>query len=163
MVELRVDVEVGVDDVDGGSVGSKQPPNQPGYSQLEAFDEEVVGCANVVVMEGAGAGEGVAAFVVDSSPSRHPNHPGVLQVEVEDLLVAVEAVVVVIVVLVVGVVVVDSSRHPHQPGVLQVSVRVLLFLDVDFDVDVDLVVEVDEGTVEDVVGSVPLLSKYCQG
>jgi hypothetical protein len=152
--ELRVD-GVGFEEVEGGSVGSKQPPNQPGYSQLEAFDEEVVECAEVVVMEGAGAGEGVAALVVDSSPSKHPNHPGVLQVEVDDLLV--------VVVVVVSVLEVDSSRQPHHPGVLQVSVLVLLVFDFVFEVDVDVDVDVDVGTVKDVVVSVPLLSKYCQG
>ena len=157
VVDVGEGVGVEVGDVEGESVGSRQPPNQPGYSQLDAVDGELVGREEVVVREGAGAGEGVADFVVDSSPSKHPNHPGVLQVELEDLLVAV------VVVVVVGVLVVDSSRQPHQPGVLQVSVLVLLFFVVDFDVDVEVEVEVDVGIVKDVVVSVPLLSKYCQG
>jgi hypothetical protein len=152
VVGLAVGLSLFLVDVD---VGSRQPPNQPGYSQLCA---DVVGCAEVVVSVGAGAGLGVADLevVVDSSPSKHPNHPGVLQVDVEDELV---------VVVVVGVVVVDSSKHPHQPGVLHVSVLVLVLL--VFSLDFELVeveaCDVDGGTVELVVVSVPLLSKYCQG
>ena len=64
-----------------------------------------------------------------------PNQPGVLQVEVE--VVLVEVVVVV------------SSRQPHQPGVLQVSVLVLVYVLV-------LVLELV------VVISAPLLSKNVQ-
>ena len=67
--------------------------------------------------------------------SLQPNHPGVLQVDVEEDVVEV--------VVVTGVVL---SRQPHQPGVSQVDVRVRV-----------RVVAVVEG--EDVVVvSVPLLS-----
>ena len=60
-----------------------------------------------------------------------PNHPGVLQVEVDVVVVVVEEEVVV------PVVVVVSSRHPHQPGVLHVSVLVLVFVVVELEDDVD--------------------------
>jgi len=61
--------------------------------------------------------------------SLHPNHPGVLQV---DVLVVDDSVVVEVVM----VEVVVSSRHPHQPGVLHVDVIV----DVEVDVEVEVVV-----------------------
>lgn len=71
--------------------------------------------------------------------SLQPNQPGVLQVEVDVLVVVVVVVVPVVVV---------SSKQPHQPGVLQVSVLVLvLVLDVELEV---------------VVVSVPLLSYIFQ-
>ena len=73
--------------------------------------------ALVVVSEGPG----VAVAIVVVVGSLHPNHPGVLQVEV---LVVDDSVVVEVVVAVVVVVVVVSSRHPHQPGVLHVDVFV---------------------------------------
>jgi len=87
---------------------------------------------------------GMAGFVVVMVDvvvvlSLQPNHPGVRHV----------VVVVVEVSVVVAVPVVVSSRHPHQPGVLQVSVRVRVF-------------DVDDDDVEDVMGSVPLLSYIFQ-
>lgn len=108
-------------------------------------DEVEVGVDEVVVTVGAGAGVVVIVMVVDVvSSSLQPNQPGVLHVEVDD--------VVVIVVLVCDLVVESSSRQPHQPGVLQVSVLVRLDLvDVDVAVGFELLV---------VVVSVPLLSKY---
>jgi len=84
-------------------------------------------------------------FVVVSSSSLHPNQPGVLHVEVDDVLVLV---------VVVADFDVDSSKHPHQPGVLHVSVRVRVDCDAGVDVDVGF------GLDDDVVVSVPLLSKY---
>jgi hypothetical protein len=86
-------------------------------------------------------------FVVVSSSSLQPNQPGVLHVEVDEVLVLVAVVAV-------AEDDVDSSRHPHQPGVLHVSVRVRVDLEADADVDVGL------GLDDDVVVSVPLLSKY---
>ena len=71
--------------------------------------------------------------------SLQPNQPGVKHV----------VVVTVVVSVVVAVPVVVSSRQPHHPGVLQVSVRVR-------------VLDVDEDVVEDVIGSVPLLSYIFQ-
>lgn len=62
--------------------------------------------------------------VVVLTLSLQPNHPGVLQVEVD-------VVVVVTMVVVTPEVVVVSSKHPHQPGVWHVEVRVLGFVDVD--------------------------------
>lgn len=107
---------------------SQQPQNLPGVSQVVVgvavvVDVVVVRCGVVVV---------VTVLVV---LSLHPNHPGVLQVDVEDVDV---------VVVVVEIPVVVVSRQPHQPGVLQVDVRVRV-----------RVVVVD---VEVVVVSVPLLS-----
>lgn len=113
--------------------GSRQP-NQPGLRH------EVV-----VVNVGAGVGVGpvvVASVVVVGS--LHPNHPGVLQVEVE--VVEVSEVVVDII-----DVVVVSSRQPHHPGVWHVEV-----LDLVGDVVVDVVIVVVPP------GSVPLLSKNFQ-
>jgi hypothetical protein len=112
------------------AVGSLHPPNQPGWAQ-----EVVVGADEVVVIVGAGFADcEVDECVVVGS--LHPNQPGVLQVDVD---------VVVIVVVVDPSVVVVSSRQPHHPGVLHVEVLVLL----------QVVVVV--GTVV-VVVSVPLLS-----
>jgi len=74
--------------------------------------------------------------------SLQPNQPGVLQVEVDDVVVTSDVVVVALVVVV-------SSKHPHHPGVLHVSVLVLVF-----------VMDVDELLV--VVLSVPLLSYIFQ-
>jgi hypothetical protein len=109
-------------------------------------DEVEVGVDDVVVTVGAGAGVVVIVMVVEVVvSSRQPNQPGVLHVDVDD--------VVVMVVLLCDLVV-DSSRHPHHPGVLQVSVLVRLDLvDVDVAVGFELLVE---------VVSVPLLSKYSQ-
>jgi hypothetical protein len=104
------------------------------------------------VTEGAGAGLVVCDVVVvdvssSGSLSLHPNQPGVLHVEVDEVEVGF--------VVVVELPVVDSSRHPHQPGVLHVSVRVrVLRVRVEVDVGFDM---------EEVVVSVPLLSKYSQG
>ena len=87
----------------------------------------------------------IVMVVVEVVSSLQPNQPGVLHIEVDD--------VVVIVVLLCALVV-DSSRHPHHPGVLHVSVRVRLDLvDVDVAVGFELLL---------VVVSVPLLSKYSQ-
>lgn len=156
-VHVVVDaVGVGMDDLcelrewPGGSSPSRQPPNQPGYLH-EDVDVTEVGEWEVVVMEGAGAGLATVVVMVDVSSegslSLQPNHPGVLQVDVE--------VVEVFVVVVVALSVVDSSKQPHQPGVLQVSVRVrVLRVSVEVDVGFDF---------DEVVVSVPLLSKYCQG
>lgn len=113
-------------DLDGGSEPSRHPPNQPGYLQDVVCED--VGEDVVVVAVGAGAGVvlwGLDFVVVgssSSSPSLQPNHPGVLQDEVD-------VVFVFVVLVVVADSVVDSSRHPHQPGVLHVSVRVRVELD----------------------------------
>jgi len=56
----------------------------------------------------------------------HPNQPGVLQVDVVDVVVVKLGVSV-------APIVVVSSKHPHHPGVLQVSVRVLVFVEVELD------------------------------
>jgi hypothetical protein len=72
----------------------------------------VVGVAIVVVTDGAG----IASVVVVGS--LHPNHPGVLHVDVDVVVDVVVTVVVVVVVL--------SSKQPHQPGVLHVDVRVVV-------------------------------------
>lgn len=102
-----------------------------------------------------GGGEGLATVDVmvdvssDGSLSLQPNQPGVLHVDVDE--VEVEVVLTVVVALLV----VDSSRQPHQPGVLQVSVRVrVLRVRVVVDVGIDF---------DEVVVSVPLLSKYSHG
>ena len=142
-VEVAVEVGVGVWCVfAGGSSPSRHPPNQPGYMH----DEVDVGVNDVLVTVGAGAGVVVIVMVVEEVVSSlQPNQPGVLQVDVDD--------VVVIVILLCDLVV-DSSRHPHHPGVLHVSVRVRLDLvDVDVAVGFELLL---------VVVSVPLLSKYSQ-
>jgi len=73
--------------------------------------------------------------------SLQPNQPGVRHVVV--------VIVVVMVAVEVAVPVVVSSRHPHHPGVLHVSVRVR-------------VLDVDDVEVDDVMGSVPLLSYIFQ-
>ena len=114
---------------------SWQPPKNPGlWQDVETGN---VADAAVEVRLADGAGEAVAEDVVVGS--LHPNQPGVLQVDVVDVLDEDELVVVVLVVV--------SSRQPHQPGVSQVVVRVL--------------VEVEE-LEEVVVLSDPLLSKYFQ-
>jgi hypothetical protein len=127
----------------GGSSPSKHPPNQPGY----LHEDVVVGDEVVVVIVGAGAGEVVCDVLVSSSssPSLQPNQPGVLQVDVDDVVLA-------LVVVFVPVVVVDSSRQPHHPGVLHVSVLVRVLI----------LVEVAVCLRDVVVVSLPLLSKYCQ-
>lgn len=103
-----------------------------------------MGLTDVVIV-----GLGVAPFFEVSVGSLQPNQPGVLQLEVVEVvsLVVVDVDVDVDVDVVVVVVVVDSSRQPHQPGVLQVLVRVRVF-------DVLVVLEV--------VVSEPLLSKNFQ-
>jgi hypothetical protein len=70
----------------------------------------------VTVGQGAALEEVIDVEDVVVVGSLHPNHPGVLHVDVEldDVLVEVAVVVVV------------SSKQPHHPGVLQVSVRVLV-------------------------------------
>lgn len=153
-----VAVGVGIDDLrelrewPGGSSPSRQPPNQPGYLQDEV-DPEVGKCE---VVETDGAGDGLATVVVmvdvlsSGSLSLQPNHPGVLQVEVDE----VEVVFMVVVALLV----VDSSRHPHQPGVLHVSVRVREVRVVPISVELDVGLDFEEVEV-----SVPLLSKYSHG
>jgi hypothetical protein len=50
--------------------------------------------------------------VVLVGSSLQPNHPGVLQVDVEDVVV-----VVVLLLVCVPELVVLSSKHPHHPGV----------------------------------------------
>jgi hypothetical protein len=109
-------------------------------------DEVDVGVDDVVVTVGAGAGVVVIVMVVvEVVSSLQPNQPGVLHIEVDDVV----AIVVLLCALVV-----DSSRHPHHPGVLHVSVRVRLDLvDVNVAVGFELLL---------VVVSVPLLSKYSQ-
>ena len=101
--------------------------------------------------EGAGAGLATVVVIVEVSSegplSLQPNQPGVLQVDVDE--------VVVVLTVVVALPVVDSSRQPHQPGVLHVSVRVRVLR-------VRVEVEVGFG-LDEVVVSVPLLSKYSQG
>lgn len=84
---------------------------------MQVVDEVLVAVGTVEL-------EVVEIFVVDVS-SLHPNHPGVLQV-------AVDVVVVVVLVLVaLPSVVVVSSRQPHHPGVWHVVVRVRVLVDVD--------------------------------
>lgn len=117
-------------------VESQQPQNLPGVSQFVLVDggESLSLLVDDVVVVITGV-----LLVVVVILSLHPNQPGVLHVDVEDVLVLV---------VVVGPPVVVVSRQPHQPGVLHVSVRVLVF--VLFDVwDV-------------VVDSVPLLSYIFQ-
>lgn len=79
------------------------------------------GAVDVVVIEGAGAADGVLEAVEDDGEvvvvgSLQPNQPGVLQVDVE--LVEVEVAD--------DFEVVVSSKQPHHPGVLHVSVLVAL-------------------------------------
>ena len=112
-------------------VGSLHPPQNPGDWQ------EVVEIDKLLVEVGVKAP--LVLVVVVLVLSWHPNQPGVLHVEVEDVVV-----VLILLVLVPDVVVV-SSRQPHQPGVWHVAVLVLVFVEVD---------------VEDVVVSELLLSKY---
>jgi hypothetical protein len=107
-------------------VVSQHPQKLPGVSHVVVVvvlsvldDDEVVVVVGVVL-------------------SLQPNQPGVLQVEVD----------VLVVVVVVAVPVVVSSKQPHQPGVLQVSVLVLVL--------------VEEVELEVVVVSVPLLSYIFQ-
>lgn len=119
------------------------------------MEVDEVGDEEVVVTVGAGLGLATVVVMVDVSSegslSLQPNQPGVLHVDVDD--------VVVVLVVVVAALVVDSSRQPHQPGVLQVSVRVrVLRVRVLVDIGFDVGFELDE-----VVVSVPLLSKYSQG
>jgi len=138
------DVDPGEAEVTETEEGSLQPPNQPGSWHVlvpVGSEEEAVG-----VRVGAGAALGVDTLAEDDDVvvdvvvvgSLHPNHPGVLHVDVdvEELLL--------LDVVVVAPLVVDSSRHPHQPGVLHVSVLVR----------VELVVLLLVAVVE-----VPLLSK----
>ena len=87
----------------------------------------------------------VSSSVVVVVLSLQPNQPGVLQVEVDEVLVGV---VVIIPDELVAIVVVVLSKQPHQPGVSQVSVRVRVILVVE-----------DEDVV---VLSVPLLSYIFQ-
>ena len=97
----------------------------------------------VIVGTGSVAGLVVSAeAVVLIVSSLQPSQPGVLHVELDDVVVVVVSVPVVVVV---------SSRHPDQPGVLHVAVRVFV-LDV-LSLLVVLIVEVI---------SLPLLSKYFQ-
>jgi hypothetical protein len=103
-----------IDDVVSGvvatvvGVGSRHPPKNP----LLWHVVELVGDVIVAV------GFDVLLFVVVVvTSSLHPNQPGVLQVEVE-------VVVMLLLVDVLPEVVVVSSKHPHHPGVWQVEVRV---------------------------------------
>lgn len=109
-----------VDDGAAKAVLGSLQPNQPGDSHVVVL--VLVGRLDVVVMEGAGAAEGVVTMVDDDEVvvigSLQPNQPGVLQVDVE---LELDDVLVVLVVL---PEVVLSSKQPHQPGVLHVSVRV---------------------------------------
>lgn len=102
---------------------SQQPHHFPGVSHVVVGVWVVVVTSEVVVI-------GFVVVVL----SLHPNQPGVLQVDVEDVVLVLVAVTPVVV----------ASRQPHQPGVLQVEVRVRVRVVV---VDVDVVVV-----------SVPLLS-----
>ena len=116
-----VGTETGVD-----PVGSRQP-NQPGSKHVvdvEGFDVGVCVSRGVEV-----------SVVVVVVTSLHPNQPGVLQVDVLD-------VVVILVKEVMAVVVVVLSKHPHQPGVSHVEV--LVVTDVDVDVMAVLVVVISE-------------------
>ena len=83
-------------------------------------DSQEVGVGALVAVT---EGPGMAVAVVVVVGSLHPNHPGVLQV---DVLVVDDSMVVEVVM----VVVVLPSRHPHQPGVLHVDV----FVDVEVEV-----------------------------
>lgn len=127
VAHVVVEVDVGMAD----DVGSLQPPKNPGL--VHVVVDVGVGLDVVVTV---GAGEDLLVVVTSSL---QPNQPGVLHVEVEDVVV-----VVVLLVEVCRDVVVVSSRQPHQPGVLQISVRVLVIVNV---VELDVVVL-----------SVPLLS-----
>lgn len=104
---------------------SRQPQKLPGVLQVDVEVADDVDESEVVVVL-----------------SLQPNHPGVLQVDVEDVDVDVvvdDSVVDVVV-----------SKHPHHPGVSHVDVRVRV-----------LVVLVEECDV--VVVSVPFDSYIFQG
>lgn len=90
---------------------SLHPQNLPGVSHVVV----AVGMLLVLVV-----------VVVDVVLSLHPNHPGVLHVEV----VVVEVVVVhgVVVVVVVDVAVVVSSKHPHQPVIVSIISGDILYM-----------------------------------
>lgn len=107
---------------------SSQPQNRPGVKHV-VLDVVLVGMAGFVDVM-------VEVVVV---LSLQPNQPGVRHVVVVIVVVSVEVAVPVVV----------SSKHPHHPGVLQVSVRVR-------------VLDVDDVEVDDVMGSVPLLSYIFQ-
>lgn len=110
---------------------SRQPQNKPGVLQ-----DEVAKVGGAVIV-GAGVAVGVVEVVVWSW---HPNHPGVLHVEVVVETLVEEVVVVgslhpnqpgvlhveveLLEEVVVVVMVVLPSKHPHQPGVLQIDVLV---------------------------------------
>ena len=76
-----------------------------------------VGGKGVIVVETVEPEVLVVVFVIISL---HPNQRGVLQVEVEDVLVVVVVVDIGADVEVVAPVVVDSSRHPHLRNLLAV-------------------------------------------
>jgi hypothetical protein len=114
---------------------SLQPQNLPGLSQVVLLVPLVL----VLVEVGTAVGDVTGGEVVVVM-SLQPNHPGVLHVDVDVVVVEVEVVV--------RIVVVVSSKQPHHPGVLHVSVRVRVLVD-DDEVDV-------------VVISVPLLSYIFQ-
>lgn len=115
-------VEVGCVVIEEAVVGSRQPPKKPFEWQVVEEDiDEVLVTVEVELL-----------LVVVVVSSLHPNHPGVLHVEVE-----VEVVEVLIDVPVVAVV---SSKQPHHPGVWHVLVLVRVFVVVDEGGDVVLLV-----------------------
>jgi len=107
-------------------------PSHPGVLHEEVLPLLVL--VGEAVKEGGFVMVGVCRVVVEDEDeellvvvvvlSLHPNHPGVLQV---DVVVGAE----VLVVETFDVAVAGSSRQPHQPGVWQVSVLVLVTRDVD--------------------------------
>jgi hypothetical protein len=108
-------------EVDGNViVGSLQPPNQPGDSHVVLIEKLCVGLMELVLVMVALADPLGVVVVL----SLHPNHPGVLHVEVVDEVVVTSLVVV-------APVVVVSSKHPHQPGVSHVAVLVLCLVVVE--------------------------------
>ena len=84
---VGVGVRVGFCVSKGGSSPSRQPPNQPGY----LHDEAVVGADEVVVTVGAGAGDVLCeiSVVEVSVSSLQPNQPGVLHVDVDEVVMVV--------------------------------------------------------------------------
>jgi len=91
--------QVGDDEADEVVVGSLQRPKYPGEWHVIVLVGEVI----------LAVGTDVEILLVVVTSSLQPNQPGVLQVEVEVVVVVDDVVVTEVVVV--------SSRHPHQPGV----------------------------------------------
>jgi len=111
---------VEVDAGGGVVVGSLHPPKKPGDLQ------EVVEVCSDDVFVAVGTNDALLLVVVVVISSLQPNQPGVLQLDVDDVVVVTSLVVV-------APLVVLSSRQPHHPGVLQVSVRVRVFVEIELE------------------------------